>query len=262
MAIYQNRKVLITVKTYPLPSKKTIEASCTAGITEEGKWIRLFPLPFRYLEHEKQFKKHQWIEASVTKASDPRPESYKIDLNSIRLIGKPLEPAKSWKLRKEIVLPLTAPSLCHLQKTKAETGATLGIFKPRIIRELIIEPEEYPSWTEQELAILSQQSMFDKKYVKPLEKIPFKFFYSFYCKDPHCEGHRLSITDWEIGEAYRKWRQHYGEHWEDYFRQKFENEVIYNFDTYLYVGTIRAHPDVWIITGLFYPHKEDSNATG
>ena len=256
MAIYQNKKVLITVKTYPLPSKKTIEASCTAGITEDGNWIRLFPLPFRYLEYEKQFKKYQWIEASVTKASDPRPESYKVVLDSIRLMGKPLQTSNNWQARKDIILPLAAPSLCYLQRTRAETEVTLGIFKPRIIRELIIEPEEYSYWTENELEILSQQSMFDKKPAKPLEKIPLKFAYSFFCDDPQCTGHRLSVTDWEIGEAYRKWRLRYGEHWESYFRQRFETEVIYSFDTYFYIGTIRAHPDVWIIIGLFYPHKE------
>jgi hypothetical protein len=82
MAIYENKKILITVKTYPTPSRKSIEASCTAGITENGEWIRLFPLPFRYLEYGKQFSKYQWIEARVTKASDPRPESFKIDIES------------------------------------------------------------------------------------------------------------------------------------------------------------------------------------
>jgi len=256
MAIYHTKKVLITVKTYPLPSKRTIEASCTAGITEDGNWIRLFPLPFRYLEYEKQFKKYQWIEARVTKASDPRPESYKVVLDSITLVGKRLQTSRNWQVRKDIILPLAAPSLCYLQRTKTETEVTLGIFKPRIIRELIIEPEEDPDWTEGELAILSQQSMFDKKSVKPLEKIPLKFIYSFFCNDPQCKGHRLSVTDWELGEAYRKWRRQYGNHWENYFRQRFEYEVIYSFDTYFYVGTIRAHPDVWIIVGLFYPHKE------
>ena len=256
MAIYQNKKVLITVKTYPLPSRKTIEASCTAGITEDGKWIRLFPLPFRYLEYAKQFKKYQWIEARVIKASDPRPESYKVVLDSIRIMGERLQTSRNWQVRKDIILPLVAPSLCYLQRTRPETEVTLGIFKPRIIRELIIEPEEYPDWTEQELAILSQQSMFDKKSVTPLEKIPLKFTYSFFCDDTQCKGHRLSVTDWELGEAYRKWRIHYGDRWESYFRQRFEYEVIYSFDTYFYVGTIRAHPDVWIIVGLFYPHKE------
>ena len=110
MAIYQNKRVLITVKTYPLPSRKTIEASCTAGITEDGKWIRLFPLPFRYLEYTKRFKKYQWIEANLTKATDPRPESYKIDLDSIKLIGKPVPTSNNWEVRKDIVLPLKATS--------------------------------------------------------------------------------------------------------------------------------------------------------
>ena len=88
MAVYQKKKVLITVKTYPLPSRKAIEVSCTAGVTEDSKWIRLFPLPFRRLEYERQFKKYQWIEANVTKAlSDPRSESYKVDLDTIRPIG-------------------------------------------------------------------------------------------------------------------------------------------------------------------------------
>jgi hypothetical protein len=256
MALYTEKKVLITVKTYPLPSKKTIEASCTAGITDDGKWIRLFPLPFRYLEYTQQFKKYQWIEASVTKASDPRPESYKVALDSIRPIGKPVPTFNNWQLRKGIILPLAARSLCDLEKTRVETGVTLGIFKPRIIRELIIEPEEHTDWTEQELAVLNQQSMFDKQTVTPLEKIPLKFIYSFFCSDPKCTGHRLSVTDWEMAQAYRKWRRHYGENWKDYFRRKFEYDVIYSFDTYFYVGTTRAHPNVWIIVGLFYPHKE------
>ena len=261
MAIYQHKKVLITVKTYPLPSKKAIEASCTAGITDDGKWIRLFPLPFRYLKYSQQFKKYQWIDLRVTKASDPRQESYKADLDSIKPIGKPLPTFKNWQIRKELVLPLASLSLCHLQVTREDTGVTLGLFKPRCINELIIEPEENPVWTEQELASLNQQSMFDKKFVNPLEKIPFRFKYRFFCNDQKCNGHILSITDWEIGGAYRKWRQQYGEHWENYLRQKFEYEVIYNFDTYFYVGTVRAHPDVWIIVGLFYPHKEVLNAT-
>ena len=88
MPIYEKKKILVTVKTYPLPSKKTMEASCTAGITQDGNWIRLFPLPFRYLQSSKQFKKYQWIEAKITKASDPRPESYKIDIDSITPICK------------------------------------------------------------------------------------------------------------------------------------------------------------------------------
>ncbi|HEY78528.1 MAG TPA: hypothetical protein G4O09_05375 [Dehalococcoidia bacterium] len=256
MSAYEKKKILITVKTYPLPSKKTIEASCTAGITEDGKWIRLFPLPFRHLESSKQFKKYQWIEASVTKAKDPRPESYKIDIDSISLLGKPMPTYNNWLYRKEIILPLESRSLCDLQNTQGETDITLSIFKPRCINELIIEPEEVPHWTEDELATLNQQSMFDKKYVVPLEKIPFKFKYRFLCGDSNCSGHILSVTDWEVGQAYRKFRKLYRQGWEYQFRKKFGYDMIYNFDTHFYVGTTRAHKHTWIIIGIFYPHKE------
>jgi len=255
MLAYQHKKVLIVVKTYPTPARKGVEVSCTAGITEDGRWIRLFPLPFRFLQSEKQFKKYQWIEAAMTKAPDPRPESYIIDLDSIKILGDPLPTSHGWQARKDIVLPLLSRSLCHLVRTRKETGATLGIFKPREIRELIIQPEELPTWTEQELNILSQESMFDRKPFRLLEKIPYKFIYSFTCDDPDCRGHRISIADWEAAQAYRSWRQHYGNQWEQPFRQRFETEMIHKYDTHLYVGTLRAHPDRWIIVGLFYPPK-------
>jgi len=255
MSAYQHRKVLIVVKTYPTPAKKGIEVSCTAGITEDGRWIRLFPLPFRFLESEKQFKKYQWIEVAVTKASDPRPDSYIVDLDSIKILGSPLPTSDAWQARKDVVMPLLAPSLCHLVRTRKQTGATLGIFKPKEIRELIIEPEETPTWTARELAILSQESMFDRKPFKLLEKIPFKFIYSFMCNDPGCKGHCLSCADWEAAQAYRSWRRGYGNQWEQAFRQRFEEEMIHKYDTHFYVGTMRAHPDRWIIVGLFYPPR-------
>ena len=62
---------------------------CTAGITEEGEWIRLFPIPFRFLDDPKQFRKYDWIEAKVMKArSDPRAESYIVDVDSIQVVDK------------------------------------------------------------------------------------------------------------------------------------------------------------------------------
>ena len=39
-------KVLITVKTYPIPSKKYDELVCTAGVTESGDFVRLYPINF------------------------------------------------------------------------------------------------------------------------------------------------------------------------------------------------------------------------
>ena len=75
-------KVYITVKTYPTISKKYAELVCTAGLLEDGSWIRLYPTPFRLLKDEQKFPKYSWIEVDVEKNnSDYRKESYRPNLN-------------------------------------------------------------------------------------------------------------------------------------------------------------------------------------
>jgi hypothetical protein len=52
----QERRVLILCKTYPSPSAKYAETSCVAGMDEQGNLIRLYPVPFRLIGDDKQFK--------------------------------------------------------------------------------------------------------------------------------------------------------------------------------------------------------------
>ena len=50
-------KVLIVVMTYPHPSRGYLELVCTAGITEQGEWVRLYPIDYRYRRRDQQFHK-------------------------------------------------------------------------------------------------------------------------------------------------------------------------------------------------------------
>jgi len=253
MPIRETKKALIVVRTYPTPAKKGAEVSCTAAITDSGEWLRLFPVPWRYLAAEEQFRRYQWVEVIVEKASDPRPESYKLTQNGIKIISPQLSSDNEWHLRREIIEPLRAHCLCCLVKGRDTNGyPTLGVFKPRTIEKLIITSED-PSWTPAQQAILTQGHLFAEKPKQQLEKIPYKFQYRFLCDDAECKGHTLSCTDWEMAEAYRRWRDQYGEQWEEKFRQKFETEMINKFDTHFFVGTVHQHPGSWIIVGLFYP---------
>ena len=81
----QKLKVLITVKTYPIPSKKYDELVCTAGVTKSGDFVRLYPINFRDLPYTQQYKKYQWIEVLAEKHQerDARKESYRPDSDSI-----------------------------------------------------------------------------------------------------------------------------------------------------------------------------------
>jgi len=259
MAIYEKwikKKVLIVARTYPVPSRKSIEVSCTAGITDVGEWIRLFPIPYRFLEHDKRFRKYQYIEADVTKAqSDTRLESYKINIESIKILSQPILTNNKWENRKAIIFPLKSDSLCTLQtRRNLYKQPTLGFFKPKTINKFKIEPANN-KWTESELTSLRQYTMFGNIPRNQLEKLPYKFSYQFICNVPNCSGHELECTDWEVGASFLSWRNKYGNEWTKKFKERYETDMILGNDTHFFVGTIHNHPDAWIIIGLFYPPK-------
>ncbi len=258
VAHWEKKRVLITVRTYPTPARKGIEVSCTGGVTDAGEWIRLFPVPYRFLEPDRRFKKYQWIDVDAIKAADdPRPESFKLNIETVR-VGSKIPTTDRWRARKDVIFPLRRPSLCQIEKTRNEKGApTLGIFKPAEIKQLRIE-KTAPDWSSDQMAILSQQLLsFGPQPSQTLEKIPYDFRYEFRCDDTACRGHKIMCTDWEMGESYRRWAREYGDNWEAKFRLRYETEMISKNDTHFYVGTVHQHPGSWIIVGLFYPPKSD-----
>jgi len=259
MADWSTERVLITVRTYPNPASKSVEASCTGGITAEGEWIRLFPVPYRLMDDERKFSKWQWIKVSVQKAtSDPRPESFRLNIDSIE-VGETVGTQDGWRERRRLMEPLRRRSLCRIQQERDQNSfPTLGLFRPQKITRLKIEPAKEQDWTLQELAILRQSqdgTLFQKAQSKLLEKIPFDFRYEFRCGDVDCKSHSMICTDWEMAQSYRAWKREYGDGWEDPFRKKYEAEMIERFDTHFFVGTLNQFPSSWIIVGLFYPPK-------
>ena len=255
MSIWTKQRVLIAVRTYPVPARSGAEVSCTAGITTDGKWIRLFPLPYRFLEEDQRFRKYQWIDVETTRATnDPRPESHKLKADSI-VIGSTISPADGWRERRKLFHHLMGPTFCGLQKQRDEQlWPTLGIIKPRKITRLIIE-QTSSTWNNKELAALSQLDLFFTAPKTQLEKLPVIFKYEFVCEDAACPGHACTCTDWELGQSYRKWKRQYGDQWEDAFRLRYETEMRDKFDTHFFVGNLHQYPNAWIVVGLFYPPK-------
>jgi hypothetical protein len=254
--LWEPKRVLITVRTYPVPAHKGVEVSCTAGVTEDGSWIRLFPLPYRLLGAPQQFKKYQWITLNAKKAGDPRRESHNPDLDSIQIDSSILPSDNSWLARKNVVFPLRAHCMCCLRSDRdANKFPTLGFFKPHEVTRLRIEPTDEPDWTPQQLTRLRQLESQPSFWTKPpdteLEKVPFTFFYDFRCDHPECNGHSMSCTDWEMGDSYRSWRLKYGQGWEVEFRRTYEARML-DSDLHFYVGTIAQHQSEWLIIGLFY----------
>jgi hypothetical protein len=241
---------LVVARTYPVPDESGIESSCTAAITAGGEWLRIYPVPWRLLPEEQRFRKYDWVDFDLVKATgDTRAESYHLQQGGISIVSK----AESWRAKKEVVMPRLSHCLCCLAKERdAKQSPTLGIVRPSAIHRLRIAPDPEP-WTEAQIGMLRQQNFFAHAPEQELEKIPFKFYYEFNCPEPGCSTHRLMCTDWEMGQSFRSWRTAYGDDWQAKFRETYESEMIHKNDTHFFVGTVAAHPNRWIIIGLFYP---------
>jgi len=210
MENWQVKRILILGTTYPSYSRKYAETVCTGGILEDSyEMVRLHPIPHRYLEPEHQFKAFQFIKAKITKnLSDPRPESYRIEPNSIELQDE--IPYKKYNVRREYLekSPHFCSSVEELIDRQAKFGISLGIVKPKKIIDCKIElrPEDKRvEWEEKEKSILSQKDLFEYNF-KPIDFPEAQFFVFWECDDKRCTGHKMNLHQWGIHELYRKYK--------------------------------------------------------
>ena len=206
-------KVLIAVKTYPAISTKYGETVCTAGITEEGKWIRIYPLPFRKINRENRFKKYEWIELELRRnTNDFRPESYRpINYQEIKTIGEIKPDGDTWDERRKIVLRKVYTNLEQLIAEAKDKNicTSLATFKPKKILDFTYEKTDR-EWGTKQIQYLEsekqQANLFESEEEDEIEnfevvdKVPYKFKFKF--MDDTGKTSNLMIEDWEIGMLY------------------------------------------------------------
>lgn len=256
-------RILILCKTYPSPSGKHVETSCVAGMEEGGRLIRLFPVPFRLVSDNRQFKKWQWIKARVEKASnDRRPESHKIFVDTIVCEGEPISTRHGWKARREQFDQIPVfDSFAALESARTTKGTTLGLLRPSSIAGLDVTPSDKPDWTQEEKIKLIQHEkqggLFDdadEKRIATLKKVPFDFHYRYSCGTGDGRAAlRHKIADWEAGALYWNCRRN-GDAWEAAFRERLERKLP-EADLMFLMGTIHRFPHQWLIVSLIYPPR-------
>lgn len=263
-------RVLITVKTYPAISSKYEELVCTAGFTEYGKWIRIYPVQFRKKSYSEQYKKYDWIELDLVKnLSDFRPESYRpysFD-DEIKIAGK-IDTANNWQERKNIVLGKVYENLKELIAEAHDKNicTSLAVFKPTKTIDFTIEEVER-EWDKAKLAKLEAEQMQGNLFKQPenpfevVRKLPYKFSYVF--EDNAGTQSKLMIEDWEIGQLFwnclAKYEGDEQKACED-VRKKYFDDFAKTKDLYFFLGTAQVHHFVsknpFMIIGVFYPKKE------
>lgn len=254
----------MTVKAYPAVGKKHGEAVCVAGIDVDTRgWVRLFPVPYRDLPNPSRFRKYETIEVLVRKArTDQRPESYTPNTESITVVRKAL-PAGKARERRAIIEPLLANSMCEIRRLREADGTSLGVFRPEELLDFEVEEDRTP-WDPNKQVRIDQTSLL-MPGKSALEKLPYRFRYVYRCADSRCPTHRQSIIDWEIGEAFRNFRDQYGseERAVEEVRRKWAEQMWGpKRDTFFYTGNQHDAPDAFLVLGVFWPEKVRATGGG
>ncbi len=267
-------KVLITVKAYPAISTKYGELVCTAGIKEDGSWIRIYPITYRKLEYENRFKKYDWIELDLVKNThDFRHESFRpttLTMSDMVVCGHIDTDKNAWLERRKIVLNKVYSNLKVLiEEAKDRSVCTsLASFKPTEIIDFYWK-ETTRDWKKEKVEFLKSKSIQmnifetdDEESIENFElvdKLPYNFYYRF--KDEAGQISNLMIEDWEAGMLF--WNslvRHNGDEQlacEDVKKKYFDN-FAKTKDLYFFLGTryqehAKNYKNPFSIIGVFYP---------
>lgn len=263
--------ILITVKTYPTLSTSYGELVCTAGLREDGTWVRIYPIPFRQLQEYQKFEKYRIIEAGISRNKrDPRPESHKVDTGSLTLTETILSTKDAWRERRNWVLHRgqvfdDLGELINLAND--ENALSLATFKPSEIVNFKAEAQA-PDWDEKKIvalqALSKQGELFPEwepaNLTKLVNKLPWKFSYTIL--DRKGRESTMMIEDWEIGALYWACLKASASPEEAVakVRQMYFDRFI-TLDTYLFLGTTREWhgrgKNPFLVVGVFYPPHQN-----
>lgn len=148
----------------PIVSEKYEHLVCIAGITESGKWRRIYPVAWKTFwgENASKYKKKMWVEYDLesNSPSDHRSESRKVKAKSVA----PIHEEDYSKIKQILDEKLTS-----IEKLKEynHKEVSLGVIKPEIT-DFIWEPSEhYEKLTEKQ----KQQTLFEFPRETPREGI-------------------------------------------------------------------------------------------
>lgn len=238
--------LMLMVKTYPQPSKKYQNLVCSAGITDDGRWMRLYPVKFELFQGRESIHKYDILRLKVEKnGSDLRKESYKV----IEILDRSTKDEADWSERERWINKVGIDmSMEDLQRRYHEDFTSLGIIRPMDIQKLISEKPV----SEEDIQISKdiQMTLFNEP-IRIVDEIMNKFQYVFSCDGQY--EHGIMCEDWELLEAYRKYWEIY-EDPEIVWRKL--NDRFFDWllgrDLHFVMGTHSRFP-TWMIIGLHYP---------
>lgn len=148
-------EILVNCKTYPSVSTKYTETVCTGGVDRDGNFIRLYPIPFRFLEKDEQYKRWDVIRVKAYRdTKDIRPESWHyVPGTPIEVIGRAESETDRWQWMKSV--------LFHGTEDLERQELTNGLVEIEPV-EFYWKPDD-AEWSERQKNVIFQGNLFAEK---------------------------------------------------------------------------------------------------
>lgn len=195
----QTIELMVNCKTYPAVSTRYVETVCTGGVQQDGSLVRLYPVPFRFLDVEEQYKRWDVIRVRAYRdTKDPRPESWHF------VPGTPIEKIEfisTDKRRWEWMRATVHESAAAMEAS----GLTNGCVE--------IEPIEFywkpdpKEWTPSQLSVIQQGDLFaTKEQMQELaDRVPWQFRLEYREKNTGREDDG-KVLAWSYYQGFRRAR--------------------------------------------------------
>jgi hypothetical protein len=168
-----------------------------------------------------------------------RPESRRVDQDSIEIVGELKRSERERFLAKSIVTSL---------QREREAGRSLALLKPEIL-DFVVEKRQPSEIAEENArfdALRTQADLFAKQ-TTPYQPCPYRFRYRYRTDDGERFG---TCQDWETEATYFSWSRRDGE-----ARAVDEMKRVFGDDyprkgMLFAMGTHSQYPDTWLINGI------------
>lgn len=236
----QSSRVTILVKALPQPSKQYGETVCCAGVTQEGKWKRLFPIRFRHLQGDQSFSRWDWVSFKFRQPTrDKRDESCHVFEDSIVIDGEFSKNERSRFLNRIIVGSANHAMAKGHSLALIRPKNTKFICKPKSPSEIDEEKESY--------RISAQQDSFFDQKLADLEPSPYEFRFSF---EDESGKHNYQNGDWETHAMFFRERHNTSERnalkWlDETFNERYPRDGMA-----FALGNMAKRPQTWQLLGV------------
>jgi hypothetical protein len=233
-------EAIVIIKAAPQVGQRHGETVCCAGIDLYGQWLRLYPVSFRMLDDGQKFGRWDRIKFKWRRPNDdPRPESRRVDQQSIEIVGKLKQSERERFLANSSVTSLVR---------EREAGRSLALLRAEIL-EFKYERKSKNDLAEeaQRFETIRAQADHFAQQVTPYQPCPYHFRYRYRIDDGLREG---TCQDWEIEATFFNWAKLYGEARALADMTRVFGEEYPTRGMLLAMGTHSLYPDTWLINGV------------